>query len=390
MEKLKIIFSNRKDCFEKPGGDTVQMMKTKEYLEKFYPVKIEIILSPEKILLDKEAQIVHIFNLDTINETNKLISAAKNSNKKIVLSTIHWNYLDTYYVKYLEFIGLPPINMPTFVKKLLIKIFNIFIRSIPLLHKKFNNYINKGLYCTKEYILLRKQALNDADLLLPNSTEEMYICANEFKLNIDYIKQKTIVVPNATDFNPNEKEINQNLKKLNLPNKYIVIAGRIDSTKNQYNLIKALFKEKNIGILIVGRIQNPKTYSKIQKLAQKRGNVYFLSQIEQKDLIPIYKNALCHCLPSFYDTTGLVNLEALLCGCPIIVSNSKHCPTKYYEFEKYGEICNPYSLKSIRTAVIKIIKRNKRIKVSNEYINKISYDNVAKLTYNSYLRLLQG
>ena len=120
------------------------------------------------------------------------------------------------------------------------------------------------------------------------------------------------------------------------------------------------------------------------KLSKKIGNVYF---INQKDLIPIYQNVLCHYLPSFYDTTGLVNLEALLC---ILVSNSKHCHIKYYEFDKYEKICNPYSLTSIFTAVMKIIKRNNRIKVSNEYINKISYKNIAELIYNSYLRLLQG
>ena len=84
MKKLKIIFANRKDCFDKPGGDTVQMLKTKKYLEKYYPVKIEILLKPEEILSDKEAKIVHIFNLQTINETNEFINAARIGNKKVV------------------------------------------------------------------------------------------------------------------------------------------------------------------------------------------------------------------------------------------------------------------------------------------------------------------
>ena len=33
---MEIIFANRKNCFEIRGGDTVQMEKTKEYLEKMY------------------------------------------------------------------------------------------------------------------------------------------------------------------------------------------------------------------------------------------------------------------------------------------------------------------------------------------------------------------
>ena len=156
QEKISIIFANRKDCFEKKGGDTVQMLKTKEYLEKFYPVNIKICLTPEEILQDDESKIVHIFNLETINETNAFIDAAKKKNKKIALSTIHWNFLEEYFVKYLEVCNLPPINCPTLLKKILIRIFNIFIATVPKLKKKYENYISKGMYCTKKYIQLRR------------------------------------------------------------------------------------------------------------------------------------------------------------------------------------------------------------------------------------------
>lgn len=388
MDKLHIIFANRKDCFEKTGGDTVQMIKTKEFLEKLFPVNIKICLTPQAILEDNESQIVHIFNLETINETNKFIEAAKATGKKVVLSTIHWNYLDTYYVKYLEFIGIHPINISNEIKKMLIKTFNIFILKLPQLHKKFNKFIEKGLYCTKEYVALRQKALKNADLLLPNSTEEMNLCANDFNLDVNYIKNKTVVVPNATDFSADSNCFNDK-SELKLPKKYVVIAGRIESPKNQYNLIKALYKNKDIGVVIVGRVQNERTYRNIKKLAEKSKNVYFISQLPQKELIQIYKNAICHVLPSFCDTTGLVNLEALMCGCPIVVSNDKYCPVKYYEFDKYGEICNPYSPRSIKNAILRVMK-NSYTQIDKDYINKISYENVARLTFLAYKQLIEG
>lgn len=387
MEKLQIIFANRKDCFEKRGGDTVQMMKTKEYLEKLYPVEIKICLTPEEIMQDDAAKIVHIFNLETINETNAFIKAAKSKNKKVVLSTIHWNFLEEYFVKYLEILNLPPIDFPNIFKKLLISFFNIFILLLPILRKKYDKYIEKGLYCTKKYNKLRKYALENSDLLLPNSAEEMNLCADDFNLQRDYIKNKTIVIPNATEILTQESTVNHN-ENIDLPNKYVVIAGRIDSTKNQYNLIRALYNDKDITIVIVGRIQSENSYKRIQKLAQKRGNVIFIPQTEQFNLIHIYKNAVCHVLPSFYDTTGLVNLEAMLLGCPIVVSNAKFCPVKYYEFDKYGEICNPYSPKSIREAIFRVINKNKKVELTSDYIYKISYNNVAKLTFEAYQKLL--
>lgn len=388
MEALQIIFANRKDCFEKPGGDTVQMMKTKEYLEKKYPVQIVICTNPDDFEKYPNAKIVHIFNLETINETNKFIEVAKKLNKKVVLSTIHWNFLEEYFVKYLEVLSFPPIDCPIFLKKLLISFFNIFILLIPLFRKKYEKYIQKGMYCTKKYVKTRRDALEKSDLLLPNSTEEMFLCADDFNLSRQYIENKSVVVPNATEILTQIENIVE-IIKLDLPKKYVVIAGRIDSTKNQYNVVRALFDDKEIGIVIVGRVQSEKTYKCVKKLADKRGNVYFIPQTEQKNLIAIYKNAICHVLPSFYDTTGLVNLESLLCGRPIVVSNSKYCPVNFYEFDKYGEICDPYNPKSIRNAVFNIMnKKNDKIELSKEYKYKISYENVASLTYNAYEQLL--
>lgn len=387
MDKIQIIFANRKDCFERKGGDTVQMIKTKEFLEKAFNVDIKICLTPEEIIADKTAKIVHIFNLETINETNEFIKAAKQTNKKVVLSTIHWNLLDTYYVKYLEYLNIDPIDAPSIVKKILISIFNFFILNIPALRNSFKEYIEKGLCCTKRYKESRQNALKSADLLLPNSDEEMILCADDFELDRDYIKNKSIVIPNATDFTVIDEDL---IDEFDLPKNYVVIAGRIDSTKNQYNIVRALFNNKEIGIVVVGRVQNEKTFQRINKLAQKRGNVFFLNQLPQEKLVAIYKNAICHCLPSFYDTTGLVNIEALLCECPIVVSNSKHCPVKYYEFDKYGQICNPYNLKSIRNAVLNCVSKREKVIVSEEYKRKISYKNVAHLTHEAYLKILRG
>lgn len=40
MPVKKIIFATRKDFFSKFGGDNIQLLKTKEYLEKKYNLEI--------------------------------------------------------------------------------------------------------------------------------------------------------------------------------------------------------------------------------------------------------------------------------------------------------------------------------------------------------------
>lgn len=383
MDKIQIIFANRKDCFEKSGGDTVQMMKTKEYLEKNYPVEIFICNNPVDFEKYPDAKIVHIFNLQTVTETLKFIEKAKKLNKHTVLSTIYWNLLDSYYVKYLRFLNINPIAVNDFVKHLIIKSFNIGILCIPFLKNKFKKYVDKGLFGTKKYVELRKEVLLQADLLLPNSDEEMELCAKDFNINRKTIVDKSVVVPNAVELRKSNEEYN-----FSLPEKYVVTAGRISVEKNQLNLIRALYNDKEIGIVFVGNVEDNSYYNSVKKLADKRGNMFFISHISQNELFSIFKNAICHVLPSYRESPGLVSLEALFQGTKIVSSGEKYCPVKYYEFDKYAEICEPYNPKSIREAIFRAINKKGKTCLSDEYLYKISYDNVAKITFEAYQRFL--
>lgn len=384
MDKVKIIFANRKDCFDKSGGDTVQMMKTKEYLEKNYPVEIFICNNPDDFEKYPDAKIVHIFNLQTVTETLKFIEKAKKLNKHTLLSTIYWNLLDSYYVKYLRFLHINPVSVNDFIKHLVIKSFNIGILCVPFLKNRFKKYIDKGLFGTKKYVELRKEVLLQADLLLPNSDEEMELCAKDFNIKKNTISDKSVVVPNAVELRKSDGEYN-----FSLPEKYVVSAGRISVEKNQLNLIRALYNDKEIGIVFVGNVEDNSYYNSVKKLADKRGNVFFISHIKQDELFSIFQNAICHVLPSFRESPGLVSLEALFQGTKIVSSGEKYCPVNYYEFDKYAEFCEPYSPNSIRDAIFRAINKKEIACLSDEYLYKISYENVAKITFEAYQRFLQ-
>ena len=57
---MKVLFQTRTNLFDAPGGDMVQMLKTKEFLEK-RGVQIDISLDFEPNLEDYD--LVHLFNL---------------------------------------------------------------------------------------------------------------------------------------------------------------------------------------------------------------------------------------------------------------------------------------------------------------------------------------
>ena len=127
---------------------------------------------------------------------------------------------------------------------------------------------------------------------------------------------------------------------------------------------------------------------KIKEIAEKRGNVFFTGKIKEEQLFDLYKRAKVHVLPSFRESPGLSTLEALICGTQIVVSNEKFCPIKYYKFDKYGFVCNPYDVNSIRNSILNAYNNPKDISLPDDYIKFFSYENAANMTYNVYERVL--
>jgi len=387
QNKVKILFANRKDCFDKFGGDTIQMLKTKEFLENKYNLSIYICLSESEIFSHPDAKIVHIFNIETTEDTLGYIKSAEESGKKVVISTINWDYSHAMYAKYLAWFNIyPEYAFYESIKKLITNILNFFILNIPFLRKKYKEYINKGVYNTKKYINNRKKALLKADLLIPNSDEELSMLSKEYEIDLKILKQKSYVIPNAIDSNL-IKETDKKPDFIGNLNNYVLQIGRIDPVKNQINVVKALFNKPDISIVFVGRVQDPKYYNELKNISKNRGNVYFFDEIRHEDIYAFYKNAACHVLPSFKETTGLVTIEALFSGCQIVVAGEKFCPVKYYEFDKLGFLCNPYDINSIKNAILKSIYTPKNIEINDEYKFKVSYENVADMTYKAYLNL---
>lgn len=384
---MKVIFVNRKNCFSLRGGDTVQMEKTKEYLEKlFSDIDIEIVLSPEEILENNDAQIVHIFNITDTSENLNYIKAAKKKNMKVVLSTIYYESLDGVYARYLGALGIYGLNMPDIIKKIIICILNFCIMILTLFVPKYKNFAQNGLYLFPKNKNAGKFILKNSDIILPNSDIEQDNVSTYFGYDIS---NKTMIVPNATEFFKKNYDITENFD-LVLPENFILEFGRIEVGKNQLNLIKALMKTPEIPIVIVGKMNNNHKYCKtVKKYAKKRGNVFLYDEIPYSEVHNFYKKASVHVLPSFMETTGLVTMEAMAMGIQFVTASAKYCPIKYYKFDEFGYQCDPYDIESIKQAVLKAYYHPKSTELSEEYKQFFSYENVAEMTYKAYKKVLE-
>ncbi len=63
----------------------------------------------------------------------------------------------------------------------------------------------------------------------------------------------------------------------------------------------------------------------IRELGLER-DVMFMEEVSDEDLVAYYSGAACFVLPSLYEGFGFAPLEAMACGCPVIVSTAGSLP----------------------------------------------------------------
>lgn len=330
---MKILFQSRKTLFTAPGGDTTQILKTKEFLEKL-GYKVDITLDLEPDLSDYD--IVHVFNLMRPQELYLQVLNAKRQNKKVVLSTIYGPYVE--YEKKARGGILQILNK--FLSITQIEYLKVIVRAV------LNAEYNKGtfFYLLHGHKRLQKKIIQLVDVFLPNSDSEMLRVASDFKLK----HYKYVSVPNAVDvnkFNFDKVEVNQEYEKYR---DCILCVSRIEGRKNQLNIIRAV-KDLPYKFLFVGKagVNSKKYYEKCKMEATD--NMFFMGQIAHEELPQLYKLAKVHVLASWMETPGLSSLEAAVMKTNIVVT--KKGDTEDY-FNKYAFYCEPDDLNSIRMAIV--------------------------------------
>ncbi len=364
---IKVAFCVREDYKTRGGGDVVQILKTKEYLEKNYSdISIDIITNAKE--LDTSYNICHIFNLSLIDDAFKYATKAKELNLKVVCSTIYWDYSVVSYHKFAEFGFFYLNNFVLNIEKKIYYFLSHIFKKETLVSKRFKDRvieINKNI-----------------DLYLPNSNEELVHLENFTNLNL---RNKSSIIYNATELKQNINYVNV-LEKHNLPENYVLQVGRIEPIKNQLSLLFALKNEKHIPIVFLGKPFNTAYFNLLKKYSLKRGNVFFINEVHHDEVYSFYKYAKVHVLMSLRESPGLVSLEAMACGCNIVVSKFPYSPVSTY-FSNYAFIADPLSTIDIRSKVLDAL--NSKINSDNlkDYVKKFNWNTTANQTYESYISL---
>lgn len=188
------------------------------------------------------------------------------------------------------------------------------------------------------------------------------------------------------------KDMKNILQEKDFKNKIILWSRGIDTKKFFFTEKKT--KSEKIIVLCVSRVskeKNLKQFCKLslnekyecvligdgphlEKLRSKYPKVRFIGKVENSKLRSWYASADVFFFPSLFDTFGIVMIESMACGTPVVAYDVTG-PKTIIE-----NSVNGYLIKSeddIHKAIVKASRLN-RVKVSNS-VKKYTWKNVAKI-----------
>jgi glycosyltransferase involved in cell wall biosynthesis len=363
---MKVLFQTRTNLFDAPGGDMVQMLKTKEFLEKL-GVKVDISLEFEPDLTDYD--LVHLFNLMEPQDIYLQMRNAKRQNKRIALSTI--------YGLYTEFERKARGGVFQKVANVLSPYQIGYIKTLVKHYKE--NRMHDGVYkmIRKGYYGLMKEIVDNTDVFLPNSVSEMNRVAKEFNLK----NYRFFNIPNAID-----SQLFATSDNIPASEKYaayqdcILCAARIEGRKSTLNLIRAVKGTKYKLVLAGKESQNQKEY--VQQVHDEAGdNVVFLGAVSHEELRDLYRVAKVHALVSWMETPGLSTLEAAAMGCNVVATLKGD--THDY-FGDHAFYCEPDDVGSIRAAIDKAFSALPDDELRQKILREYTWEQTAAETLKAY------
>ena len=171
----------------------------------------------------------------------------------------------------------------------------------------------------------------------------------------DLMSNKSIVVPNGINsfWLKNHIKPSNEIRKGKKIN--IIQIGTIVKNKNVVNSLKAIDYLNSQHLLDCHITFIGKNHSNsILKRIKENPFATYVDFLSKENLIDIYKKQDIFLLPSFNETFGLVYIESLSQGIPVIYSKNEGVDG-FFDKEQVGEKVDPKSPYSIANAIIKIV-----------------------------------
>jgi glycosyltransferase involved in cell wall biosynthesis len=180
-------------------------------------------------------------------------------------------------------------------------------------------------------------------------------------------------------------------RELGLPEKFILFVGTREPRKNLGRLVQAYAElpdpvQREFSLVLVG----PRGWGENDLRGKKlRSRVIVIDYLDPQKLALAYNLASLLIYPSLYEGFGLPPLEAMACGCPVVVSRAASLPEVCADAACYVD---PKDVQSIAEGVSTVLSddelRRSLIKKGAERVKLFTWENTARKTLEVFDEVL--
>jgi glycosyltransferase involved in cell wall biosynthesis len=360
---MKVLFVLQDNFDNNYGGMAVQM---RSYMSGLSALGLEVSKATVTEFskgIKEDYNIVHLCDVSIAYDIPLLLDGIAKLDRnitKVVLSTVYWDFDDYYRHGAYRFQRIVyKMFGSNFVDRL-----SSFVKFIKSKEMRFW----RGVWNNRR--ALQKRIGDSVDLLLPNSSSEGDLFKELTGCSTPYM-----VINNGLDINLSTMSLVKDID--------VLCVARIDKRKNQLQVAESFINTK-YKVLFAGPIgPNSARYAKeLLDIINKNDNLKYLGSLEQNELFNLYGRARYHCLLSWVETPGLVNLEAFSCGAEVIVADKGSVRDYLGDAAHYVEIGQNNEL-------LKVLKEGRKVdnihrkeledKIINEYNWKLIVQNLQKV-----------
>ncbi|MGB5982031.1 MAG: glycogen synthase [Nonlabens sp.] len=173
---------------------------------------------------------------------------------------------------------------------------------------------------------VEKTAIEMADAIIAVSKETKEDVLTHFNV----APEKIEVIYNGIDLQEYHKtESVEALVKHGIdPEKpYVLFVGRITKQKGIIHLVNAIkYLDSNTQVVLCAGAPDTEEISRemehaVTEARKERENIIWIAEmLDKPSVIELYSHAAVFCCPSIYEPFGIINVEAMACGCPVVAS----------------------------------------------------------------------
>ena len=172
----------------------------------------------------------------------------------------------------------------------------------------------------------------------------------ELSCHLGIARDRFTVIPNGGEHILREPADRGILNRLGLSRRYVLAVSSQSAHKNFAGIQAALkhMRRQDFTLVFAGGA-NSRIFNAGEAPA---GESVVTGRVTDAELRALYENAECFVYPSFYEGFGLPPLEAMTCGCPVVVSRAASLPEVCGEAAVY---CDPNDPADIGRALDEVL-----------------------------------